>query len=453
MRGLIQKSATLLALMAVAIVGAAAPPMPHQAPGTSLGAASCASSTCHGAVTPWNASNVLQNEYTTWGRLDPHSQAYNTLLNDASKRIAKNLGLQEPAHQAKICLDCHAHNPSASQRGDRFQISDGVSCEACHGPSDRWIASHTVKGVSHSENLKRGLYPSSRPADQARLCLSCHFGDSSRFVTHRIMGAGHPRMSFEITTFAALTPAHYRVDRDYVERKGPHEPIRLWAIGQAIAAKTFLDTLADPKRNRDGLFPELVLFDCHACHRSMGEKRWVARHGLPPGVIRLNDSSLLMVRALTLTVDPQNSAAFDAAISALHRSVLAGGTATASTPAGRTEDLALSIAQSLDRLVLTLEKTNFDHATQRRMLMSLIEESRAADYSDYAGAEQAYMALLSLANGLARDGNLRVSEAMRASFQRMKELLSNEDRYQHSRFLTELASLRQAVSADQRSAK
>jgi hypothetical protein len=132
---------------------------------------------------------------------------------------------------------------------------------------------------------------------------------------------------------------------------------------------------------------------------------------------------------------------------------LAGGTATASTPAGRTEDLARTIAQSLDRLVLTLEKTNFDHATQRRMLMSLIEESRAADYSDYAGAEQAYMALLSLANGLARDGNLRVSEAMRASFQRMKELLSNEDRYQHSRFLTELASLRQAVSADQRSAK
>ena len=256
-------------------------------------------------------------------------------------------------------------------------------------------------------------------------------------------------MSFEITTFAALTPAHYRVDRDYVERKGLHEPIRLWAIGQAIAAKTFLDTLADPKRNRDGLFPELVLFDCHACHRSMGEKRWVARHGLPPGVIRLNDSSLLMVRALTLTVDPQHSAALDATISALYRSVLAGGAPTA----GRTEDLARAIAQSLDRLVVTLEKTNFDQAIQRRMLMSLIEESRAAEYSDYAGAEQAYMALLSLANGLARDGNLRVTEAMRASFQRMKELLSNEDRYQHSRFLTELASLRQAVSADQRSMK
>jgi hypothetical protein len=137
----------------------------------------------------------------------------------------------------------------------------------------------------------------------------------------------------------------------------------------------------------------------------------------------------------------------------VHRSVLAGGALSAPAQGGRTEDLARAIAQSLDRLVVTLEKTNFDHATQRRMLMSLIEESRAVDYSDYAGAEQAYMALLSLANGLARDGNLRVSEAMRASFQRMKELLSNEDRYQHSRFLTELASLRQAVSADQRSAK
>ena len=55
--------------------------------------------------------------------------------------------------------------------------------------------------ATHAGNVARGLYPTSDPVAQARLCLSCHFGNRDKFVTHRMMGAGHPRMSFELETF------------------------------------------------------------------------------------------------------------------------------------------------------------------------------------------------------------------------------------------------------------
>ena len=90
---------------------------PSLSPDQTVGSVNCANSLCHGSITPWSESNVLQNEYTTWERLDKHTQTYQVLLNKQSKLIAKNLGLEKPAHESKVCLDCHAHNPPANQRG------------------------------------------------------------------------------------------------------------------------------------------------------------------------------------------------------------------------------------------------------------------------------------------------------------------------------------------------
>ena len=97
-----------------------------------------------------------------------------------------------------------------------------------------------------------------------------------------MMGAGHPRISFELETFAQTQPAHYVIDTDWVKRKGAWDPTRVWAVGQALAASELLDVLADPKRSRDGLFPELVVFDCHACHHPMSDKRWTPALRIEP---------------------------------------------------------------------------------------------------------------------------------------------------------------------------
>src|SRR5690606_37332927 len=99
-----------------------------------MGVASCATSVCHGKLAPATDKDVALNEYRIWQQEDRHAQAYRTLELPESKRIAANLGLPN-ATAAKICLDCHADNVPADKRGPKFQISDGVGCEACHGGS------------------------------------------------------------------------------------------------------------------------------------------------------------------------------------------------------------------------------------------------------------------------------------------------------------------------------
>ena len=50
-----------------------AQPLPYQAPGQHVGVVNCASSLCHGSVSPWKDAHILQNEYVTWSRVDKHA--------------------------------------------------------------------------------------------------------------------------------------------------------------------------------------------------------------------------------------------------------------------------------------------------------------------------------------------------------------------------------------------
>ena len=275
-------------ILFIATAGAGAE-LPQYSKALHLGVASCASGVCHGSVSPRSSTDILQNEYVVWSRLDRHKNAYSTLLSARSKKIARNLGLKN-AHEAKICLDCHADNVAAAKKGTRFQIEDGIGCEACHGGAENYLTSHTDKGVSREQNLSNGLYATDQIAERAVLCFSCHIGSEGKIASHEIMGAGHPRLSFELDTFGVLQPAHYVVDEKYRERKWAGSSLTTWALGQVEASKQTL-RLIESKLGGNQLFPELSLFDCHACHHVMSKKRWQQQDRIrqPPGTVRLND--------------------------------------------------------------------------------------------------------------------------------------------------------------------
>ena len=55
------------------------------------------------------------------------------------------------------------------------------------------------------------------------------------------MGAGHPRLSFELEAFTANLPPHFIVDADYRARKNPAEAFELWLAGQLQAAMSDLN--------------------------------------------------------------------------------------------------------------------------------------------------------------------------------------------------------------------
>ena len=118
----------VLAWLASGAYAADPAPLPYETKAKHIGVVNCASSLCHGSITEWKGSNVLQNEYVTWSRVDKHHlRAYQVLFNDRSQRIAKNLGLKQPAHESKVCVDCHGYAPPVEARGERFKVSDGVS--------------------------------------------------------------------------------------------------------------------------------------------------------------------------------------------------------------------------------------------------------------------------------------------------------------------------------------
>jgi hypothetical protein len=189
-------------------IGAAGPAaaQPPGDDGVHLGVASCAGNNCHGAVEPFKTARVAQNEYLIWAQKDKHSKAFAVLREERGRRIAQNLGLAD-AESAEVCLACHADNVSPTRRGREFKLADGVGCESCHGGAAGWLGTH-LSGIGHAANLAAGMYPTEQPLARAERCLGCHLGDDRRFVTHQIMGAGHPRLGFELDTYTLIQPAH-----------------------------------------------------------------------------------------------------------------------------------------------------------------------------------------------------------------------------------------------------
>lgn len=408
--------------------------------GKHLGIASCAGSTCHGASSPAANSNVLLNEYATWVRHDKHAKAYEALLSAESKRIARNLGLGEPQNE-KLCLDCHTDNPPPGQRGPAFQISDGVACEACHGGGEKWLSSH-ISGPPRAENIAAGMYPTGDIMARAELCLSCHLGNRDKFVTHRIMGAGHPRMSFELDTFTQIQPAHFVVDADYRKRKPVSNGAKTWAIGQAVYAREMLAALADPARNRDGVFPELVLFDCHSCHTQMSSKNWRPRTGgsVTPGMPHVNDASLIMLQILTKPLDAALASAIAGKTRAMQRATPAGMDRLAAA-ARELHELAGQMAQKF-------AAEAFDAALVGKMLDGLVAAGLNGEYQDYAAAEQAAMAMDSLISAMADAKMLPEAKqkALAASLDPVYQAVSKDEAYNAGRFAEALRGVRAASS-------
>lgn len=404
-----------------------------------LGVASCSNSVCHGASQPFRDSNIQQNEFAIWQEFDPHAKAWQTLGSDASKSIARKLGIGDPA-EAKVCLDCHADSIASDMRGERFQLSDGVGCESCHGGSELWLSAHADQGITHRDNLKNGMYPTDQPIARARLCLSCHMGTPDRMITHRIMGAGHPRLSFELDTFTWLHP-HYKIGESWTERKGEWNGVRDWAVGQGVAAENLLEILTNKHAGWKGIFPELILFDCHACHQPMSDRTWGPRQGtgLGPGVVRLNDSNILMFRHVLAPVDKAAATRILEQTRALHRATTESREATFAA--------ARKLHASIEGLLPTVAAFNYGPESLGVILTSIEADADRGEYRDYAAAEQVAMAAQSVVVAFESDGkvNSEKIEQLRSRLDALYATIKNEDSWSREKFRSALAALRAAA--------
>lgn len=361
-------------------------------PGVHLGVATCSGSNCHGATERVPGSPVLNNEFITWSRRDKHRRAYQVLLEERGIRIARALGLPDAANQ-KLCLDCHADNPPENLRGRQFQVTDGVGCEACHGGASGWLGSH-ISGATHSQNIQAGLYPTDQPVARAERCLSCHFGDSTKFVDHRLMGAGHPPLPFELDTFTAIQPAHFVVDESYIKRKGRVTDLQVWAAGELIALSRRMEALLSPQHSHRGPFPEFVLFDCASCHHAFdGAKAPLpSSAGIGPGTVKLNDANAIMLRVATSRVAPAAGQALSQHMQALHRATTEDW--------GAMQREAAAVRDVAQRLAPEMSRHEFTRDDMFAMASAVIALGSGVNEARYAEAEQIALTLQAIVGGL-----------------------------------------------------
>jgi hypothetical protein len=419
-------AAVSLALALVLVVGAAV----AAEPAVHLGVASCASTTCHGSAKPAAQGNVQGNEYVTWARFDAHAGSWQTLAGERSIAIARRLGLG-PAQEARICLDCHAENLAPTRRGHRFQADDGIGCEACHGGAEHWLASHDdFPAVDHAANLAAGMTDLARPASRAAVCTGCHVGDgggdTDRFASHRLMAAGHPRLSFELDTYTELWRTsggreHYVRDADYAERKAVPRPGAVWAEGLVASARANLQMIAQ-RYPAAGALPDFALFNCYSCHRAMRLQDWRDKGhdaDTEPGSLRFDDSLLRTLQS-ALVSRPQL------------RRELGAGIAALQAAAGTDRDTVRGRAAALDALLGTIgaefAARPLSAAEESRALADLAGGAQRGAYPDYVGAEHAAMGLSVLAFATGE------RERHRATLDALFAALESDERYDARRF-------------------
>jgi len=262
---------------------------PIQTPGKYLGASTCSGASCHEKPDkPRDTPPGLQ-EYTTWSTpnsdgspADRHSYAFKRLKpkakggDDRSPEIMKKLNeiekTSETAETSERCLTCHGvavhdygvgkSNPGAAVgkhkelQGGKFRPEDGVSCDGCHGPAEKWLKLHDKKNWTIAEWQKQGgksggsqklydafgIYFSKDLELWANQCVRCHLR-----IDTNLIDAGHPDLNaFELFYQNQFVPPHWR---DYttaapspeLPAAGPMHAAVVWQTGQAVALRASLE--------------------------------------------------------------------------------------------------------------------------------------------------------------------------------------------------------------------
>ena len=411
-----------------------------------VGVATCAGSTCHGRSEP-NGKIVRQDELKIWqspsSLSGAHSRAWRVLAEPRGRAIAARLGIGE-ASSAAMCLGCHATDAGLGQRGPRFQRSDGVGCESCHGAASPWLASHYAVGGSHAANVARGMIALDEPRVRATVCLDCHFGSDAagQFVDHRMMAAGHPRISFELDLFTTLQQ-HHDLDADYAARKRRPGTVQLWAVGQAMALERSLALFSSPRGTR-GVFPEFYFFDCHTCHRPISDDPRYRPSGrsnpgrpIPAGMPAYNDENMIMLSAAVRVAAPALAARFERNSRAFHLAMTEDRRA-ALAAAARLRESALAVAAAIG-----------DGGVSRAQTFAIIAalSANADRLTDYEGSVQALMAVDTLLSALVGSNQVAPAsaKAIRGDIELAYRAVRDPNSFDHDAFRAALGRASGAI--------
>jgi hypothetical protein len=309
------------------------------------------------------------------------------------------------------CLACHTTPAAVNDPGEAAlsRREHGVTCDACHGPAERWDHRHLRWNTSADrgkEYRDAGAVWLNDPVSRAQVCAGCHVGAPpdtdhnlpAREVNHDLIAAGHPRLTFELSLFLANLPPHWdEIDRTQ-PRRVRREPgaAHTWLAGQLGTAQASLRLLAHqahpgPAGSPPAPWPELAQLDCYACHHGLSGTG--SRPALGPrGSLSPNAWNLSWpLRRVLEQDDPESARGIDQL-----REALARPTDRAAV-AERARGLAVRIGHRLDTL-----RTDLAGMTPEHVLAAFRAGAGQLDRLDWDDAAQLLYALEAL-RGLAPD--------------------------------------------------
>ena len=415
-----------------------------------IGPGSCAATSCHGSVKPIAGSRILQNEYSTWILQDRHSRAYQALTGDVGERMARILKLGAKAEDASKCLACHTLYATPEQRGRAFEISEGVSCENCHGPASAWLGPHTTRSWPHEKSVALGMQDTRNVIHRTEKCLECHLGTKNKFVDHEMIAAGHPDLYFELDSFSAVMPRHWKVPRESEPGKPAEDPawvgVREWGAGQAVQLRAAMDRLTWRAKNerfdKKDVWPEYAELSCFACHHALGPAKdsWRQGHGYVgrrPGDPAWNASRYALFRLLAKQIDSANAQELD------RQMLLVSDEMSKLSPDRNAVAAAASAAAPLaQRIAERLATMQYDQAIALRMLQRIPDDAENIALSDERAAEQAAMAMDSLYIAYSRETKPANAAEVRAAINALFQQLENPSAYNADQFASSLRRIR-----------
>ncbi len=169
--------------------------------------------------------------------------------------------------------------------------------------------------------------------------------------------------------------------------------------------------------------------------RSLGAARRRAR----PGVPRLNDANLLMVRQIAKVAAPDLAAGIGSATSQLHQAVSRKG--------GDPMQAAGELRELMKALIARLAQRSFNAADLRSIVQGLLDDGRAGVYRDYAGAEQATLAIGSLTNFMFQRGMLKSAAPANRALARLQAAVADDENFKPEQFQTALKQVDEVLAS------
>jgi hypothetical protein len=405
--------------------------------GNFTGPGSCSAVACHGSIRPVAGSRILQTEYSTWVSQDRHARATEVLSNAVSVRMGRILGIGRP-DQSQKCLVCHSLDAPEAQRARNF-TTEGVSCEACHGPATGWLGYHVTKDAKRDESVRRGMYDTKDVVKRTEKCLTCHLGTSEKWVDHEMIAAGHPDLVFDLEAFSAAMPRHWRESTD----ADAFRLVRTFAVGQLVHLRSSLDRVV--RRVRGPVWPEYAELDCFACHHSLtrAEDSWRQAQGYEhrprPGNPPLNVSRWVTARHVLEALDPSAAAELDGVMPKL--------VIEASRLRTKEDDVVAFANRAraiVDRGVARALASTLTAETTQRMLRAIFADAPEIAERGERAAEQAAMAVETLSSALARARG-QDPAAMKSTFAELFQQFESPSSYDPRKFVAAMKKVEGAT--------